>query len=53
MNLQEFSNSKKTKKLRKNNINCKKLWNIFDNEIKSSDDIECVYDKNNKEILIN
>ena len=50
MNLQEFSNSKKTKKIRKNNINCKKLWNIFDNEIKSSDEIECVYDKNNKEI---
>ena len=49
MNLQEFSNSKKTKKVRKNNINCQKLWDIFDDEIKSSEEIECIYDKNNKE----
>ena len=35
--------------LRKNNINCGKLWSIFDDEIKRSDEIECIYDKNSKE----
>lgn len=46
MSIPDLSNSKKTKKVRnKNNINTSKLWNVFDNEIKNCDNIECVYDK--------
>jgi len=46
----DLSKSKKTtKKIRKANVDSKKLWNIFDKEINESSEIECVYDKNNKE----
>ena len=45
----ELSKSKKTKKIRKSPVDCKKLWGIFEQEINNSEDIECVYDKNNKE----
>ena len=45
----ELSKSKKTKKIRKSNLDCKKIWGIFEQEINSSEDIECVYDKNNKD----
>ena len=36
----ELSKSKKTKKIRKSNLDCKKIWGIFEQEINSSEDIE-------------
>jgi transcription initiation factor TFIIB len=34
----------KTKKIKNNNIN-KGIWNLFDNEIKNKQEIECIYDQ--------
>ena len=46
----DLSRSKKTKKIRRREIDSKKIWGIFQDEVKNTDNIECIYDKNNKEI---
>ena len=43
----DLSRSKKTKKIRRREVDSKKIWGIFQDEFKNTDDIECVYDKNN------
>lgn len=45
----DLSRSKKTKKIRRREVDSKKIWGIFQDEFKNTDNIECVYDKNNKE----